>query len=72
MSKIKRILLLAANPHDTTRLYLNDEIREIDEGLRRSKTRDHFVIEQRWAVSLKDLRLVGLQSEHRSFLRTRR
>ena len=38
----KKILILAANPKDTTRLRLDEEVREIKEGLRLSKKRDLF------------------------------
>ena len=36
----KKILILAANPLQTPHLQLDEEMREIDEGLRRSKLRD--------------------------------
>lgn len=52
----KKILILAANPKDTKKLRLDEEVREIDEGLRRSTLRDQFVLEQRWAVRIRDLR----------------
>lgn len=56
MNKAKTILLLAANPKDTNRLRLDEEAREIDEGLRRSKNRQKFDLVQRWAVRIQDLR----------------
>ena len=37
----KTILVLAANPHDTDRLRLDQEIREINEGLRRALNQDN-------------------------------
>lgn len=52
----RKILVLAANPTDTTRLRLDKEVRDIQEGIRRSKNRDQFEIEQRWAVRPVDLR----------------
>jgi hypothetical protein len=52
----KTILILTANPKDTSRLRLDEEVREIDEGLRRSKHRDQFKIKSKWAVRLRDLR----------------
>ena len=55
MNKTK-ILILSANPKDTARLRLDEEVREISEGLKRSKKRDQFIIEQRWAVRPRDLR----------------
>ena len=36
----KKILILAANPLETLHLRLDEEMREIEEGLRRSKWRD--------------------------------
>jgi hypothetical protein len=52
----KKILFLAANPKTTPRLRLDEEAREIEEGLRRSKHRDQFEIQSRWGVRLRDLR----------------
>ncbi len=51
----KVILILAANPKSTTTLRLDEEVREIDAGLRRSNQRDRFQLEQRWAVRSRDL-----------------
>ncbi|MBW4500547.1 MAG: TIR domain-containing protein [Scytonema hyalinum WJT4-NPBG1] len=53
---IKKILVLAANPKNTTKLRLDEEVREIAEGLRRSKKSNQFVTESRWAVRPDDLR----------------
>jgi CHAT domain len=52
---IEKILILAANPKNSTPLRLDEEVREIDEGLKRSKYRDRFELEQKWAVRPKDL-----------------
>ncbi|GAB1537871.1 hypothetical protein NUACC21_05260 [Scytonema sp. NUACC21] len=41
-TRVKTILLLAANPTDTFRLRLDEELREIDEGLRRANKRKQF------------------------------
>lgn len=62
-NKPKKILLLAANPKGTTRLRLDEEVREIDAGLQRAKNRDQFVLEQKWAVRLRDIRRTMLDSE---------
>ncbi len=51
-----KILILAANPKDTSRLRLDEEVREIEDGLQRSKYRDHFTIQSKWAIRLRDLR----------------
>lgn len=53
---VKRILFLAANPQATSRLRLDEEAREIQQGLERSRWRDRFVMETRWAVDLEVLR----------------
>ncbi|NEZ59842.1 CHAT domain-containing protein [Leptolyngbyaceae cyanobacterium CCMR0081] len=51
----KKILILAANPKDATRRRLDEEARDIREGLERAKKRDEFEIVQRWAVRPRDL-----------------
>jgi WD40 repeat protein len=51
---VKTILLLATNPRDTSKLQLDVEVREIDEGLRRANKRQEFKLEQKWAVRLRD------------------
>jgi hypothetical protein len=53
---IKTILVLAANPKGTNPLRLGEEVREIQTGLARLQYRDRFKIEQRWAVTPKDVR----------------
>jgi len=60
---IKKILVLAANPKNTGRLRLDEEIREISEGLRRSKYRNQFEIDSIWAVRLRDIRRALLDFE---------
>jgi hypothetical protein len=50
------ILILAANPKGTLRLRLDAEVREIDEGLRRAKRREQFILQQKWAVRPIDIR----------------
>jgi hypothetical protein len=52
----KKILILAANPKTTTKLSLDEEIREINEGLRRSNYRDQFVIYSVLEPGQRDLR----------------
>ena len=54
-SEVKTILVLAANPKGTSPLRLGEEVREIQDGLDRSRRRDRFRIEQRWAVRPKDI-----------------
>lgn len=52
----KKILIVAANPADTHRIRFDEEIREIDEGLRRANRRDHFILKTRLALRVIDLR----------------
>ena len=59
----KRILILSANPKDTTQLRLDEEVREIEQGLRLAKLRDMFEIRSKWAVRLRDLRRELLEYE---------
>ena len=49
------ILFLAANPADTVRLRLDQEVRGIDAALRQADHRDSFELEQHWAVRAADL-----------------
>lgn len=53
--EVKRILILAANPQNTSHLRLDKEVREIEDGLRRSHLGDRFQIEQRWASRPRDV-----------------
>jgi parallel beta-helix repeat protein len=59
----KKILILAANPLETAHLRLDEEMREIDEGLRRSKWRDRFVLVKKTAVTARGLRQALLDEE---------
>ncbi len=54
--EITRVLLLSANPKDTNQLRLNEEFREIREGLNLSENRALFDIKQGGATRAKDLR----------------
>ncbi len=49
------ILILAANPRGTNERRLGEEMREIEDGLRRAQKRDEFVIKQRWATTPLDM-----------------
>ena len=48
---MKTILILAANPKDTTQLGLDEEFREIHGVLGRAGRQDQFVLKQQWAVT---------------------
>ena len=50
-----RVLILAANPQNTDRLRLDQEVREIQTALEASRTTDKFEIVPRWAVRVDDL-----------------
>lgn len=52
----KTILVLAANPRNTPPLRLDQEIREIDNGLQRAQKRDEFILRQKLAVRPIDVR----------------
>jgi hypothetical protein len=52
----KTILVLASSPTNQGRLRLDKEVREIEAGLQRSRHRDRFIVQQRWAVRPDDLR----------------
>jgi hypothetical protein len=64
---VRKILFLAANPSDTSRLRLDQEVRQIDEGLRRAAQRDRFRLITKWAVTANDLRR-GLLDEEPEFV----
>jgi hypothetical protein len=57
----KTILFLAANPQSMTPQRLDQEVRDIREGLQLAKQRDRFVLEQRWAVRPRDVRRALLE-----------
>jgi len=60
---VTKILTLAANPLDTTRLRLPEEVREIQEGLALSEGREKFKVVSQWAVRPDDLRRALLKYE---------
>ncbi|MBN3945108.1 MAG: CHAT domain-containing protein [Nostoc sp. NMS7] len=55
-AKVRKILILAANPKETKNLNLAEEVRDIKEALQLARYRDQFLIEQEWAVRPKDIR----------------
>jgi len=50
-----KILFLAANPKDTQRLRLDEELRSIEQALQRTAFREGFDIKQHWAVRIAEL-----------------
>ena len=60
---MKKILILAASPTDNVRLRLEQEVRDIDEGLRLAQHRDKFDIKVQLAARLKDLQQAMLDEK---------
>jgi CHAT domain len=54
--QVKKILILAANPKQTVRLRVDEEVRDIKEGLQRSLNRDKFELRYDLAVRPRDIR----------------
>jgi hypothetical protein len=50
------ILILAANPQNSDKLRLDEEVSEIEKGLERAKDREQFRVVSKWAVSPRDMR----------------
>ena len=50
-----RVLFLAANPKDTSMLYLDEEIRAITQKIRSSDYPDSLELVSKWAVRADDL-----------------
>ena len=49
------VLLFATNPRGTTQLRLDEEVRSIQEMIRKSEHRDSIIFESRWAVRPLDI-----------------
>ncbi len=60
---MKKILILSANPKNTSKLRLDEEVREIEAGLERCKYREQFQIISKWAVRSDTLRQALLDHE---------
>ncbi len=60
---MKKILIFAANPKDTNKLRLDEEVREIQTALKLSKEREQFQIISEWAVRPDDVRRALLEHE---------
>lgn len=59
----KRILVLAANPKDTTWLRLDEEMNEIEKALESAKLRELFRLEKKLAVTNRDIQHAMLKYE---------
>ncbi|MDZ7960449.1 MAG: AAA-like domain-containing protein [Aulosira sp. DedQUE10] len=53
---MKKILVLSANPQNTAKLRLDEQVREIQAGLERARIREQFEMITKWAVRPEDLR----------------
>jgi hypothetical protein len=60
---VKKILILSANPRETSKLRLDEEVQKIQAGLERAKSRDNFEIITKWAVRPIDIRRALLDHE---------
>ena len=60
--KPSRVLILAANPQNTDRLRLDEEVREIQTALEDCRNASQFEIVTRWAVRVDDLQKALLDS----------
>lgn len=60
---MRKILILSANPQNTSPLRLDEEVRQIQAGLERAKKREQFEIISKWAVRSDDLRRALLDYE---------
>ncbi len=60
---MKKILLLSANPKDTDKLRLDEEVREIQTALRQAKNRSQLEIVTELALRVDDLHRVLLEHE---------
>jgi hypothetical protein len=60
---MKKILILSVNPINTDRLRLDEEVREIQLALERSRSREQFELISRGAVRIDDLRRALLDNE---------
>jgi hypothetical protein len=59
----RKILILAANPKNTERLRLDEEVKEVTQALKRSLERDQFPLIVEWAVTDDELRRALLDHE---------
>ncbi len=71
-NQTRKILLLSANPRGTSLLRLDEEMREIEEGLKRAKKRDEYSISVAKAVRYIVIHSSLLKFVNRSFLREHR
>ena len=63
LAEPRTILILAAQPTETQRARLDAEVRDIKEGLQRSRHRDQLLLETRWAVTARDMQRAMLEAK---------
>lgn len=63
MKKKAKILIIASNPKDTSRLRLDEEVREIEQALHRSSRRASFNLKAIWAPRPRDIRRALLDEQ---------
>lgn len=51
-----KILIISANPKNSNRIRIDEEVREVEQGLERSKRRTDFNLSTKWASKIQDLR----------------
>lgn len=57
------ILVLAANPRNTPRIRLDEEVREINNGLQRAQRRDDYILKSEFAPRSEEIRRAMLDFE---------
>lgn len=57
----KVLLFVAANPKEADPLRLGEEVNRIETALERSALREKYILEQKWATKIKDLRQAMLK-----------
>lgn len=60
---MKKVLILSANPKNTSPLRLGEEAREIQAALKRANNREQFEIFTEWAIRVEDLRRALLEHQ---------
>lgn len=58
---MRKLLILTANPRNSERLRLDEEVRDIEEGLKLARYRDDFRIVRRSAVRPRDLQRAAIE-----------
>ena len=55
ISEMIKILFLGASPIDEVRLRIDEELRDIENGLKMATLREQFDLKSKWAVTAKNL-----------------